>query len=552
MRISTFFRFIHVLGVLHTHQIDRLLALGWKRHFLGVAYWLNPCLWFRTDKTLGVGAHVREAFIALGPIFIKLGQVLSTRHDLLPDDIVQELALLQDRVPPFCGKEAEAIVVQALNTPIEQSFSSFQQDCLASASVAQVHVAQLLSGEQVVVKVIRPGIAKKIDRDVRLLRGMADIFMRWGAGAKRFKPHQVIDEFAKHLSLELDLVHEGANAAQLGRHFKQSPLLHVPKVYWSHSRKNVLVMERIRGVKISDVDTMQKLGVDFKVLAENGVTIFFTQLLKHNFFHADMHPGNIFVDCTHPARPRYMAVDFGIMGSLSKQDQRYIAENLLAFFEQDYQRVAEMHVRSGWIAPDTPIEDFAGSIRAVCEPIFQKSFKDIAYAQLLGRLLGVAEQYAMPVQPQLLLLQKTLLNIEGLGRLLYPDLDLWATAKPLLKQWMREQRSPRRFFRQAARQMPYLRDQLMDLPDLLQHNLKVCAQNSSLSERQVQDTACSSQSIVLALGIVLGALGVHYWPWLQQYKAVFSTYDVIGLLVVLIFLHKCRVFSNRRIKRCGI
>jgi ubiquinone biosynthesis protein len=521
MRIRALGRLVYVVGLLQHRGIDKLLFARKWIWLLRPLMWLNPCFWRSRDGALNRGEHVREVLAGLGPIFVKFGQVLSTREDLLPEDIVSELALLQDQVAPFPGVEAEALVVAALGAPIDVLFKSFDRACLASASVAQVHEAQLLSGESVVVKVIRPDVREKIDRDLVLLRTLADGLLWWQPCAKRYRPHALVEEFARHLHLELDLINEGANASQLGRHFKDSPLLHVPKIYWQHTRENVLVMERIEGVKISHVARMRSLGVNFKRLAEHGVKIFFTQLLRDNFFHADMHPGNIFVDCRDPDQPKYMAVDFGIMGTLSREDQRYIAENLLAFFEQDYQRVAEMHVRSGWVPAGTKIEDFAVSIRSVCEPIFEKPMKDISYAHLLSRLLQTAEKFAMPVQPQLLLLQKTLLNIEGLGRMLYPELDLWVTAKPLLKKWMREQRSPRRFIKQAMLQMPYWRDQCLALPDLLQQCLERGAEDRSVSVHQPE--AKSSAPVWFLLGGVFalawfGAVKPQVWSWVQAHR----------------------------------
>ncbi len=551
MRISTVLRLIHVLGILRRYQVDKTMALALpKRYGLALCRWINPALWARPQNGLSRGAMLRLALESLGPLFVKFGQVMSTRQDLLPEDIAEELALLQDKVAPFPGEQAEKLVAQSLDQPLNALFKHFDSQCLASASVAQVHAATLHSGESVVVKVIRPGIAKQIAKDLTLLRSMANMMLYWINDGQRFRPHAVIDEFARHLSLELDLVHEGANASQLARNFKGSTLLHVPKVYWSHTRKNVLVMERVYGVKISDISAMQDKGVDFKVLAENGVTIFFTQLLRDNFFHADMHPGNIFVDCTNPARPRYIAVDFGIMGSLTKDDQRYIAENLLAFFEQDYQRVAEMHIRSRWIPPETPVNDFAGSIRAVCEPIFEKPFSEISYAQLLGRLLGIAEQYTMPIQPQLLLLQKTLLNIEGLGRVLYPGLDLWTTAKPILQQWMKEQRSPKRFFKQMVKQSPYWRDQLLAMPDLLQ---QVLAQQSSPVAPKPQDLTRGHCRLWLFIcGLIVGVGVMVYWPlwtsWLVFHDRCGAALLSVGVVIFVLGYG----FSKKRSRLCGI
>jgi ubiquinone biosynthesis protein len=472
MRLKTYGRVLHLVGLLQYHDLDRWF-LSWPlRSLIRPFYWGNPRLWGKKPKGLSQGTHIRKSLESLGPIFVKFGQGLSTRQDLFSESIIEELSLLQDRVPAFCGAEARARIEEAWGHPLDEVLAHFDEQPLASASVAQVHEATLKTGESVVLKVIRPNVKADIEQDLALLHFCAHAFLRVFPGANRFNPHGVIDVFERHLRKELDLVQEGANASHLARNFKHSGLLHVPYVHWKHTRETVLVMEKVGGVKISHIHTMRGLGVDFKVLAENGVTIFFTQLLRDNFFHADMHPGNIFVDCQEPSRPKYVAVDFGIMGSLSKEDQRYIAENFLAFFEQDYQRVALMHIRSGWVPKSTCAEDFADSIRAVCEPIFEKPFSEISYASLLGRLLGIAELYKMPVQPQLILLQKTLVNIEGLGRQLYPELDLWTTAKPLLKEWMKEQRSPKRFFKQMSKQLPYWKDYVLDMPDLLYQSLQ--------------------------------------------------------------------------------
>lgn len=535
--MGTWFRIFQLIGLIQFYRIDELLiAKKWcwcLRPFL----WLNPLFWVTSDIGQSRGENLCKVLEESGPIFVKFGQILSTRQDLFPDDIVEALAVLQDRVTPFPGHQAEKIVELALQDSIQQLFASFNRDCLASASVAQVHEATLLSGELVVVKIIRPHIGRQIKRDLKVLRLLARWLLRLQGKAQRYRPMAVIKEFERHLSLELDLIAEGANASQLARNFTGSDLLHVPKVYWDYTRKNVLVLEKVSGVKISHVNEMKAMGVDFKVLAENGVTIFFTQLLRDNFFHADMHPGNIFVDCRVPSKPCYMAVDFGIMGSLTREDQRYIAENLLAFFEQDYRRVAEMHVQSGWVPAGTSVENFTMSIRSVCEPIFKKPFKEISYAQLLSRLLQTAEQFNMEVQPQLLLLQKTLLNIEGLGRVLYPDLDLWTTAKPLLKKWMRQQRSPRKFIKQAVRQLPYWQDHLLELPDLWRASVQAQMVAQQLEKQKklglLKNHGCPAMVVALGLGGLVCLLGWSYGHHQALEALVLEHQKMLGWLGVL-------------------
>ena len=376
-------------------------------------------------------------------------------------------------MPPFPGETAARIVRDALGRPVEEMFSEFVREPLASASIAQVHAARLLDGREVVVKVVRPGIERVIRRDVSLLHLVADLAHRYWPDARRLHPREVVAEYEKTILDELDLLREAASASQLRRNFDGSDLLYVPEVHWELTRRRVMVMERVSGIPISNVDALLDAGIDLRVLAERGVEIFFTQLMRHNFFHADMHPGNIFVDRAHPDRPSYIAVDFGIMGSLSGQDQRYLAENFLAFFNRDYRRVAELHVESKWVPPDTRIDDFEAAIRSVCEPIFDRPLKEISFGRVLVQLFQTARRFHMEVQPQLVLLQKTLLNIEGLGRQLYPELDLWETAKPFLDRWMREQIGTRALLREIKRQAPKWGETLPALPGLAYETLKL-------------------------------------------------------------------------------
>ncbi len=459
-------RLLHINWVLVRNGLDEvILATHLFRpiRFLG---YLAPWHWFVRKTPRAV--RVRRTLEDLGPIFVKFGQILSTRQDLLPEDIAEELARLQDRVAPFPGEQARSIVEIAFQQPVVEVFDSFDEHPLASASIAQVHAATLKSGEDVVVKVLRPGVEKLIRRDVRLLRYISGLAERYWSEGRRLRPREIVTEFEKSLYDELDLLREAGNASQLRRNFLNTDLLHVPEVYWPYCHRNVMTMERIYGVPVNDIKALQELGVDLKSLSERGVEIFFTQVFRHNFFHADMHPGNIFVS----AEGQYMAVDFGIMGTLSPLDQRYLAENFLAFFRRDYHRVAELHVESEWVPPGTRVDEFEAAIRCVCEPIFERPLKDISFGQLLLRLFQTARRFNMEVQPQLVLLEKTLLNIEGLGRQLYPDLDLWQTAMPFLERWMNEQVGPRAFVGRLRRSLPAWSERLPELPELLHHTLQ--------------------------------------------------------------------------------
>jgi ubiquinone biosynthesis protein len=415
--------------------------------------------------------RIRQALEDLGPIFVKFGQTLSTRRDLLPEDIAEELVKLQDRVPPFPGKEARAIIEKNLGKPVLEVFGEFDESPLASASVAQVHSARLLSGEEVVVKVLRPGIEQRIRSDIALLQELARLARRFVPEARRLRPVEVVREFEKTILDELDMVREAANASEIRRRFEDSPMLYIPKVYWDYTRRDIMVMEKVGGIPVGDVERLRRENVDLKLLAERGVEIFFTQVFRDNFFHADMHPGNIFVG----PNAQYIAVDFGIVGSITKADQYYVAENLLAFFRRDYRRVAEMHVESGWVPKDTRIEEFESAVRTVCEPIFEKPLGEISYGHLLLRLFQVARRFNMEVQPQLVLLQKTLLNIEGLGRDLYPDLDLWQTAKPFLENWFRRQIGPQVVYQKLREQAPEWVSQWPEMPGLVHGALQQLA-----------------------------------------------------------------------------
>ncbi|HSW69165.1 MAG TPA: ubiquinone biosynthesis regulatory protein kinase UbiB [Gammaproteobacteria bacterium] len=464
--ISQMFRLFRIHFVLMRYNLDEfILEIPWFYPFRFLSYF-NPWHWILKNK-LTRGERLRHALEDLGPIFIKAGQVLSTRRDFLPDDIAEELEKLQDRVTPFSGQIAKKIVEESLCLPIDSVFQEFELTALASASVAQVHAAKLLNGKSVVVKVLRPGIQKIIERDIDLLMTLANIADRYWPDARRFKPKEMVDEISHTLHDELDLLREGANASQLRRNFQHSEMLYIPEIYWTYSRASVLVMERIEGIQIHNVPALKACGINMKKLAERGVEIFFTQVFRDSFFHADMHPGNIFVCTKNLENPKYIAVDFGIVGSLNTKDQRYLAENMLAFFKRDYQRVAELHIASGWLPPDTRIDQFEGAIRAVCEPIFERPLKDISFGQLLLRLFQAARRFNMNIQPQLILLQKTLLNVEGVGRQIYPDLDLWTTAAPFLERWLKKQVGAKAFLRRVRENIPYWSEKFPEIPGLI-------------------------------------------------------------------------------------
>ncbi|OQK17729.1 ubiquinone biosynthesis protein UbiB [Methyloprofundus sedimenti] len=455
-------RILHINWVLVTHGLDDLIL---KTHLFRPLRFLaifSPNFW-RKNNFEQRGVRIRRTLEDLGPIYVKFGQALSTRKDILPDDIADELVMLQDKVPPFSDQQAREVIEQQLGMSIDQAFAEFSPSPLASASVAQVHAAVLHSGEQVVVKVLRPDVEKWIHSDIGLLYELAYFAEKFWEDAKRLHAKEIVAEFEKTLLDELDLVREAGNATKLRRNFENSDAIYIPEIHWEFTRKKVLVMERIYGIPVGNIKELRAVNADFKLLAERGVEIFFTQVFRDNFFHADMHPGNIFVD----PPGKYIAVDFGIVGTLSESDQRYLAENFLAFFNHDYRRVAEMHLASGWVPPETRVEEFESAIRSVCEPIFDKPLKDISFGLLLLRLFQTARRFDMEVQPQLVLLQKTLLNIEGLGRQLYPELDLWQTAKPFLESWFKERLSPKAKIKQAMQKFPEIAEQFPEIPSLL-------------------------------------------------------------------------------------
>src|SRR5512134_2688176 len=414
MRLRVLGRLLTIQRVLVQHGLDDIILATHLFRPLRFVFYLSPATWFERRRGDTRGERIRLAFEALGPIFVKFGQALSTRRDLLPEDIADELAKLQDRVPPFPGAEARTIVERAYGKPAEEVFERFDDQPLAAASIAQVHTARLRSGEEVVVKVVRPGVREKIERDLEVMYVLARLARDYSSEGHRLRPVEVVAEYERTIIDELDLMREAANAAQLKRNFAGSDLLYVPQVHWDYCRPEVMVMERIHGVLVNDMEELRRREVNIQVLAENGVGIFFTQVFRHNFFHADMHPGNIFVQVQDPERPVYAAVDFGIVGTLDARDQHYLAENFLAFFDRDYHRVARLHIDSGWVPDGTRVDDLEAAVRTVCEPIFQKPLDEISFGTVLMRVFEVARRFDMQVQPQLILLQKTLLQIEGL------------------------------------------------------------------------------------------------------------------------------------------
>lgn len=472
MRVITrIYRMIRINYILMRYNIDEIvLGTHWFYPFRFLVY-MNPFYWTTTRK-LPRAVRIRMAIEDLGPIFVKAGQIISTRRDLLPEDIANELTKLQDRVKPFPGKQAKAIIEKTLDAPMDHIFKQFDVSALASASIAQVHAATLLNGDEVVIKVLRPHIAEIIDRDVDILMTMAGIAEKYWRRARQLKPKEIVAEVAQTLYDELDLTREAANASQLKRNFADSDELYIPKIYWDYCRHSVLVMERIYGIPIHDIERLKHAGINMEKLARRIISVFFTQIFRDSFFHADLHPGNIFVSEKNPDDPTIITVDFGIAGSLNHNDQRYIAENMLAFFKRDYQRVAELHIACGWLPPNTRIDQFEGAIRAVSEPIFEQPLRDISFGKLLLRLFQVAARFHINIQPQLVLLQKTLLNIEGLSRQLAPDFNLWESASPQIEKWLRKQVGVVSFLKRIRDNLPMWSEQLPELPTLVYEVLR--------------------------------------------------------------------------------
>lgn len=466
MKLRVVARLLGIQRVLVHHGLDEFILATHLFRPLQFAFYLSPATWFARSAASPRATRLRLALEELGPIFMKFGQMLSTRRDLIPRDIADELEKLQDRISPFPVAEAKRLVEEAYGRPLSEAFAQFDEQPLAAATIAQVHGARLPTGEEVVVKIVRPGIRAMIERDIEVMYAFAELADRFWSDAPRLRPSELVREYEKTILDELDLMREAANAAQLRRNFAGSTLLYVPEIYWDYCRKNVMVMERVHGVLINNVAELTRRGANIRRLAENGVEIFFTQAFKHNFFHADMHPGNIFVLLDDPQRPRYAAVDFGIVGTLDPRDQHYLAENFLAFFAHDYRRIAQLHIDAGWIPAHVRVDELESAVRTVCEPMANKPLREISFGQVLISLFEAAQRFDAQMQPQLMLIQKTLLQIEGVGRQLYPDLDLWETAQPLLRQFMIERYSIRGTLKELRGQLPDLIQALRRLPPL--------------------------------------------------------------------------------------
>lgn len=495
------------------YGLDELVPkkyLPWYVRFARLTFF-----WLRNQhQDKNTAERFRLAIESLGPVFVKFGQMLSTRRDLLPDDYAHELSLLQDKVAAFDGEDAKRIIIEAMGEDIfNQHFKDFDSQPLASASIAQVHTATLIQSDQsqeVVLKVLRPNISKTILADIKVMSRFAKLVAHWLPDGKRLRPVEVVAEYKKTILEELDLNREAANAIQLKRNFSQGnesdKVLYVPDIYSEFSFKNVLVMERIYGIGVGEITTLQQKNVDMKLLAERGVEVFFTQVFRDSFFHADMHPGNVFVNATTPSDPTWIAIDCGIVGTLNREDKRYLAENFVAFFNRDYRKVAQLHVDSGWVPSSTSVDEFEFAIRTVCEPIFNKPLAEISFGQVLVNLFNTARRFNMEVQPQLVLLQKTLLYIEGLGRQLYPQLDLWQTAKPFLENWVKEQMGIKAVFSKVKANLPFWNEKLPEIPDLVYDYLKTnrAAQQAQLTllqqiaQEQQQQSARTTKAIVFA------------------------------------------------------
>ncbi|MCC2617198.1 ubiquinone biosynthesis regulatory protein kinase UbiB [Aestuariibacter halophilus] len=516
-------RLYKINKVLLQHGLDELIPDRWLPWYARLGR--SAQFWLRNkhpDKSQG--ERLRLALQHLGPVFIKFGQMLSTRRDLLPPGIANELAKLQDKVPPFDSELAQQTIRRSLGVQtLDEVFSAFESAPLASASIAQVHAATLKAdGRNVVVKVIRPDIADTIHADVELMQTLALAVQRWLPDGKRLRPVEVVEEYRKTIVDELDLLREAANGIQLRRNFEDSDALYVPEIYSDYCTRQVLVMERIYGIPVSDVDALLAQNTNMKKLAERGVEVFFTQVFRDSFFHADMHPGNIFVSRENPQSPQYIGIDFGIVGTLNRDDKRYLAENFIAFFNRDYRKVAELHVDSGWVPSNTNIDEFEVAIRTVCEPIFQKPLAEISFGHVLLQLFNTARRFNMVVQPQLVLLQKTLLYIEGLGRQLYPQLDLWQTAKPFLENWMKDQVGIKAMAKKIHANLPYWSEKLPDMPDLIYDSLKQIKQLPELqrqhfAQQQAQHRQAQQQMLAGIIGatfvIVAALLPLHLSSW---------------------------------------
>ena len=514
-------RLARLFTILHTfarYRLDELLPDHPATGLIRLLTRLLPGAWL-PPKEKDPWVRLRLAMEELGPVFIKFGQLLSTRRDLLPEHAVEDLSKLQDRVPPFDEKQAIAIIEKELKAPVGQLFSEFDEKPLASASVAQVHTAVLPDGDHVVVKVIRPGIEHIVRRDINLLKSLANLLVSLIPETERFHPQQVVSDYEHIIFGELDLGHEAANAAQFRRNFEDSPLLYVPEIYWNYSTPKVLTMERIYGVPVSDTKAMAEAGIDMETLSEIGVEIFFTQVFRDNFFHADMHPGNVFVSLENPDQPQYISLDHAIAGSLSRQERALLARQLMALLDKDYEQMALLLVEAGWVPPHTRITEFTHALRTVLEPVLEKPLQDIEFGPILVRLFNTARRFEMQALPQFVLLEKTLIHIEGLGRQLYPELDIWTVGRPLLEQWIRDQLGPTAVMQTIKRSGPALAEQVPQLPrmafEALQEVRNLSANQEKmlqkLHEQQLRSQRSDRISSLLGMGAILvgGYWAIH-------------------------------------------
>ncbi|QIW09574.1 ubiquinone biosynthesis regulatory protein kinase UbiB [Francisella sp. LA112445] len=510
--IRKFLRLIYIFYIINRYCLLNEPIRATNVKALKALLLLNPFYYSRKVRNLEHGVRIREALEKLGPIFIKFGQALSVRADLLPPEVIKEVAKLQDNVPPFDSNIATSQIEKATKQPISNIFKDFDNTALASASVAQVHKATLKNDEEVVVKVLRPGIEKILKLDTSLMLIFAKALNQLKE-IRRFKPVEIVKEINQSFFDELDLVREASNASQIRRNFENSPIHYVPKIYWEYTSSTVMVMEKVGGVRVSDIETLDALGVDRRLLAQRGVEIFYSQVFDDCFFHADMHPGNMFIDVSNPADPKYISIDFGIVGTLNRDDQRYLAGNFLAFFKRDYRKVAELHIESGWVPSDTRVDVLESAIRTVCEPIFEKPMREISLGYTLMQLFSVARRFNMNIQPQLTLLQKTLFHVEGLGQRLCPELNIWETSRPILEKWMKEQMGLRGFYHRSIENMPRVSDKLPELPrmvfDILQQTQTNLKQITS-SQYNTSSKPKKKYTFTLATGIILTGLGVVY------------------------------------------
>ena len=551
------FRIIYVLHIVGKNRLDQLVPSHWAFIPLKIFIRTLPSAWFKYPKT-SKEDRLRLALVELGPVFIKLGQMLSTRPDALPLDVIRELEELQDNVPPFDPDVSIAIIEKELKKPIDELFLDFKKEPMASASVAQVHEARLLTGEEVVVKVIRPDIEKVIKRDFAILLTLTRWLEKLWPEVRRFHPHKIVTNYQRTILSELDLGIEASNTARFRRNFKDSNLLYVPDVCFDYSTRNVMVVERIYGIPITDIDTMKEKGVDMQALAERGVKIFFTQVFKNNFFHADMHPGNIYVDISNPAQPRYISIDCAIAGTLSKEDQLFMARGILALLQQDYVLMAQLAIDADWLPSDTPTHDFACALQTVVEPIFEHPLDEIDFGPELLRLYQLAQDFKLEVKPQFVLLEKTLLHIEGLGRQLMPSLDVWTIGRPLMEQWMKDQLGPKVIWNTVKQDFPLWVQQMPKVPLLITDALEEIKTNSTQTRQLLQQLENQKQQLrsqrhrdiawfsIASVAIITGVTAT----WGEYLQGAFQDIPtiswILGGVALVIFLLRLFGTDNHR------